>query len=265
MTVDMPPPEPKKTSPWVWVGLGCGGVLLLCVVIVVVGVFMIRGRIKDWGKQFDDPAVREQRVREILGAKEIPEGYYPFMTFSVPWLLDVAILSDREFVKPPKGERKEHLITFDKWGFIYVRMPHHGKDARWQEFMDGKRSPDELLQGRDVHFHPRDTVGKGEIQGVGGSTYHYVATRGEVEMGREVKDGITTVIGVECPNDQKLRIGIWFGPDPTAKPAEGAAPPPAGEPSGKPGETGSAPAAFAGSPADEAAIRNFMDHFTLCQ
>jgi len=265
MTVDMPPPEPKKTSPWMWVGLGCGGVALLCVVVLVAGGLFFYTRMKSFQKQFDDPAVRAQRVSEILGAKELPEGYYPFMTFSVPWVLDVVMLSDHEFVKPSKGERREHSNFFDKWGFIYVRTPYRGRDDKWQEFLDGKRNPDELLQGRNVHFHPRDTVAKGEIPGAGGATYHYVATRGEVEMGRDVKDGITTVIGVECPGDQKLRIGVWIGPDPTAKPAEGSAPPPAGAPSGKPGEIGTAPAAFAGSTADEAAIRSFMDHFTLCQ
>jgi hypothetical protein len=258
MTTDMLPPEPKKTSPWVWVGVGCAGILVLCVIVAGLAVYVVGGKIRNFGKQFEDPTVREARVKEVLGAQEIPEGYHAFMTFSVPWLLDVAILTDREFVKTPKGSGSN---TFDKWGFVYIRMPHHQKDEKLQEYLDGKRSPDELLQGRDMHFHPRDTVGRGTVQGEGGVSYRYIATRGEVQMRREVKQGITTVIGVECPNDQKFRMGIWFGPDPTAKPEGGEA----GAAPTEEGKTGSAGPAFAGSPADEAAIKEFMDHFALCQ
>src|SRR5262249_3942335 len=89
---DVLPQGRKKTSPWVWVGLGCGGVLVLCVVVTAVAGYVLYGKVRNFGKQFEDPAVREQRVREIMGVQDFPEGYYPFMTFSVPWVLDVAIL-----------------------------------------------------------------------------------------------------------------------------------------------------------------------------
>lgn len=313
MNVEVLPPQPqKKTSPWVWVGLGCGAIVVMCVLLVVVAGFFLHGKLKNFQKQFDDPVVRNQRVREVLGAQDLPAGYHAFMTVSIPWVLDVAMLSDREFVKEHNKEHdKEHKDDrdhnpFDKRGFVYVRMPFHKKDARWQEFLDGKRSPDELLKNGKMHFHKRDTVGKGVIQGTDGATYHYVATRGEVEMGDRYIDGITTMIAVECPNDSKFRLGIWFGPDPTAKPGEGRssgswgsstsseghsgksgadedanedredanedredaaedreAQPPQPLPGGA--EMGKPAASFAGSPADESAIKEFMSHFALCK
>src|SRR4029453_14740095 len=228
---DVMPPGPKKTSPWMWGGVGCGGILVLCVVVAAAAGYFFYGKMKNFEKQFQDPTVREQRVREILGAKEIPKGYHAFMTFSVPWVLDVAILTDREAVKLPKSDRSS---PFDQRGFIYVRMPYKHKDAKLQEYLDGKRSPDDLLQGRDVHFHPRDTVGRGTVQGEDGGAYRCAATRGEVQMGREVKEGITTIVAVECPNDQKFRMGVWFGPDPTARAAGGSAAPEAPEGSSAP-------------------------------
>lgn len=269
---DVLPQEPKKTSPWVWVGVGCGGILILCVVVSAVAGYFLYGKLRNFGKQFEDPAVREQRVREIMGVQDFPAGYHPFMTVSVPWVLDVAILTDREVVKMPKGERGS---PWNEKGFVYVRMPYKHRDAKLEEYLDGKRSPDELLQGQGMHFHPRDTVGRGTVQGEGGVSYRYVATRGEVQMGHEVKEGITSVIAVQCPNDQKFRLGIWFGPDPTAKgpggleapkAPEGSSAPKAAEGSAGAGGTGvAAPSVYAGSPADEAAIKEFMSHFTLCQ
>ena len=288
MTVPVPSSEPKKSSPWLWVGLGCGGVLLVCMVIAAVGVFFLYGRMKNFEKQFSDPAVREARVRELMGASEIPEGYHAFMTFSIPWVMDMAILSDRDFVqKPPSGSS-----PFERRGFIYVHVPmKKAGGKKWQEFLEGKRNPDEFLQSNEIRFRQHETIGRGVIHAEDGTNYHYVAARGEVNIGRETKEGITTLIGVECPNDEKLRLGIWLGPDPTggstetpAAPEEpsrgeaeeknqgddggasaepGAAPSPDVAP--QPGEVGPAPAVYAGTVADEAAIKDFMSHFSLCQ
>src|SRR5262245_3202028 len=262
MTFDVSPPGPqKKTSPWVWVGLGCGGLVVISAVLVVgVGMFFY-GKFKNFEKQFKDPAVRAQRVREVLGAQDLPDGYYPVMTFSIPWVMDMAMLSDRELIDAPKGEKPP---TFEHQGFIYVRMPFTPKDATWQEFLDGKRSPDELLQGGKVRIHQRERIGRGSVPGSGGATYHYVATRGEIEVERKELEGITTLIAVECPGDRKFRLGIWFGPDPSAGHEKAATEGGAGE-DDRARPDGGAAASYAGTPADESAIKEFMSHFSLCQ
>ena len=73
----------------------------------------------------------------------------------------------------------------------------------------------------------------------------WAAHRGGVEARGQRGDGLTTLILVECEENQKLRLGIWFGPDP--------------EPDAPLDE-----ADWDGSVADEREIREFMDHFALC-
>jgi len=257
MNVDISPPgPPKKTSPWVWVGLGCGGLVFISAVLVVgLGMFFY-GKFRNFEKQFKDPAVREQRVREVLGAQDLPDGYYAVMTFSIPWVMDMAMLSDHELIDRPEGESSR---TFEHQGFIYVRMPFTPKDASWQEFLDGKRSPDELLRSGKVRIHQREKIGRGSVPGPDGATYHYVATRGEIEIERNRMEGITTLIAVECPSDRKFRLGIWFGPDPSTRPDGGPTDSEGADRADRPA------ASYAGTPADESAIKEFMSHFSLCK
>ena len=51
---------------------------------------------------------------------------------------------------------------------------------------------------------------------------------------------------VDCPRDTRMRMAIWFGPDPTP-------------------EARAESASFAGSLADEDALRESMGHFSLCR
>jgi hypothetical protein len=188
------------------------------------------------------------------------------MTLSIPWVFDMAMLSDREMKKEDyhggKGGHQGKAV--DKSGFIFIRTPFNKHGRNYDEMFDGKHT-DNVFQNGDVHFHKRDEIGRGAIPGPDGSTLHYMATRGDMRVGRDTVDGVTTLIAVECPNDQKFRMGIWFGPDPTAasnqaEPDRPKMPEPLGIVPGKP-----APPAFAGSPADEAAIKDFMSHFTICK
>jgi hypothetical protein len=56
---------------------------------------------------------------------------------------------------------------------------------------------------------------------------------------------VTTLVFVDCPRDTRQRMGIWFGPDPAP-------------------ETAVESVDWAGSVADEAAMRDFLGHFKLC-
>src|SRR4029453_17724310 len=87
---------PKKTSPWVYVGVGCT-ILFVLFLVVVGGVTWWGYRaVKGMAAEMKDPVVREQKVKEVLGCKDdLPKGYHAFIRFSIPVILDMAILSDR--------------------------------------------------------------------------------------------------------------------------------------------------------------------------
>ena len=45
-----PPPQPKKTSPWVWVLLGCLGVVVLALVALAAGTFFVAKKVKGFAQ-----------------------------------------------------------------------------------------------------------------------------------------------------------------------------------------------------------------------
>lgn len=229
----------KKTSPWVWVGVGCLGV-------TVVGIAVIAG-ISYWGYRtvrrmaddLKDPVSRERRVKEVLGADMLPPGYHPVVAISVPFIMEMAILSDRE---PDEGGQTR---GFEERGFIYVKMLGVEKQQReLQEFFEGKRDDAEILRQHSIRMRQGDVVARGGIEG-DDLQVMYVAHRGGIDVQNAEVDGVTSLLLVQCREDKRTRLGIWFAPDP--------------DPSKAPAE-----ADFTGSPGDEKAIRTFIEHFDFC-
>jgi hypothetical protein len=88
--------EAKKTSPWVYVGIGCAVLLVLGLVTVgLLGYSAFR-----FGKRIEaelkDPSARTAKAKAVLGAETLPDGYHPTLALSIPVLMDMAMLSDRE-------------------------------------------------------------------------------------------------------------------------------------------------------------------------
>jgi hypothetical protein len=84
-----------------------------------------------------------------------------------------------------------------------------------------------------------------------GETLYYMAQRGEVQVQGgaqsqgQLAEGVSSTILVECKGDRRLRMAIWFGPDPDPE---------------APGEK----LDLTGTPGDPEAIRAFMAHFDTC-
>jgi hypothetical protein len=230
--------EQKKKSPWLYVGIGClVAVALLIIGVVGVGYFGYRYA-RQMAEDIKDPVAREAKVKAVLGARDIPSGYFPVLGLSIPFVMETAILSDREGIE---GDGP----SFDQRGFIYVNMLGGSQQQELRDFFEGKSTESSILRQQSVSVRAGDIIRRGEIKDTERRVL-YVAQRGTVEMRKAEVKGVTTLLLVECPGDTRARLGIWFGPDPDP----------------------SAPvksADFKGSPADEDEIRTFLGNFNFCR
>src|SRR5437867_1908763 len=124
--------EGKKTSPWVYVAIGCGVLVMVFILVAAVAGFFVYRTVHRVHAEMTDPVLRAQKVKEILGARDLPEGYHPLMTFSIPFILETAMLSDRE--PDPDGKGK----SFDQRGFIYIKTLQTHNEKKMRDYVDGK-------------------------------------------------------------------------------------------------------------------------------
>jgi hypothetical protein len=235
-------PQRKSTSPWAYVAIGCGLAVLLGLVGISGYTYLMYRQGKQMADGFKDPKVREQKTREVLPYKTLPAGYYATGAFSVPLLMDFAILSDR----PPEQGKAEGQ-EFDQRSFIYMNMRHmRDNREKMERYLRGEApAPDDSAwQKSSVNFDAKELIGRGTLN-LNGMPVLYAANRGEVSKKGEAKGkGIVTMVLPECPDD-RLRFGVWIGPDPQAdKPV--------------------AQASYTGTSADPAAMHEFLSHFDLC-
>ncbi|MFL6193294.1 MAG: hypothetical protein ACJ75H_03930 [Thermoanaerobaculia bacterium] len=239
-------PTPKKpTSVWVYIGCGCAALVVLAMASMAVMTYIAYRQGKELAEGWSDPVKRESRAKEVLPYDKLPEGYYPMGTFSIPFVLDMAMFTDDP---PPAGSRPEkgkEAGGFKDRGFIYVKARKIGNKAQeLEDYVAGKgKSPDWL----DVKakINEVDIIRRGEVA-VNGNKVVYTASRGEVTHDNRTSNGITTMMLFGCPHrDSRIRVGIWFGPDP--------------DPAKPPSETD-----FTGTNADPEEIRKFAEHFRVC-
>jgi hypothetical protein len=239
-------PQKKPTSPWVYVGCGCGAAVLLALAALAGLTYWGYQKGKEFEKGFKDPQTRAAKTREVLPYRELPAGYHPVGSFSIPFLMDVAILSDEEPTAdraPKSGEQAE----FGERGFVYMNMRHlQNNREKMERFLRGEAPPPDESPWRqsNVNFDPKEIIRRGAVD-AGGQQVLYAASRGEISRkGHRHEEGIVTMVMPRCPDD-RLRFGLWFGPDPTPdKPI--------------------AEANYTGTNADPAAIQEFLGHFQLC-
>ena len=231
----------SKRSPWVYVGVGCTALLLLTVVVCVSLFALAYRKVQQVKVEMKDPAVRTARVKEILGCEELPQGYSPMITFSLPWVMDVAILSDR-------APDSEGLVKgIDKSGFLYFSFVGLGRKEKAQELRDyfeGKSSDVRILRDSHINIDSDALLRRGVLE-VNGQTLLYMVQRGSVQFEHDRHHGLATVMLIECTGDRRQRMGVWFGPDLTPSAAAEAAD-------------------LKDTVGDEERIREFMAHFRPC-
>jgi hypothetical protein len=213
--------------------------------VAVVGGIAFWGarKVKQVVEEMKDPAKRAEKVGRMLGTTSFPEGYHPMMGFSIPFILDLAILSDRE---PDFSADHGGKGAFRERGFVFVRV-RGGRSGKGdlESWMAGKGGSPEGLREKGIRTETKEIVRRGEVE-VGGGRVRWVAQRGTIDVERQKIDGILTTMTIDCGTSSgHSRFAIWFGPDP--------------DPSKKPEELD-----VTGTPADEEALRAFLGHFQLC-
>lgn len=237
------PPRKSGTSPWVYIGCGCAGLVILGMATFSAFTYFAYRKGKEIEKTWSDPKAREEKAREVLVYDKLPQGYYPLGAMSIPFVMDMAMIGDDP---PPAGAKPDDHEGFKERGFMYFKVRRMGKgDREVRDFMAGKGKKPEWMQGSD--FDEQQILRRGEVA-VGGQKIVFSAMRGRFKHDGESKEGISTMMLIDCTEakDSRVRFGLWFGPDPAP-----------GEPTDK--------LNLAGTNADPEAIKAFASHFRFCQ
>ena len=202
-------PVKKPRSPLFYVAIGCGGLMVL----ILIGVLVLAGAVMKFGKGVvddnTDPARRLANVNKMLGAT--PEGYYPVMVLSIPFMMDMTVLGDH----PPLEDGG--VADFDK-GFMYFRVISNEKSNTAKDFFNGDSKDTSALKGSSINVDVEDVLKRGTVKTAGGTAVQYVATRGTMETQghgkHEGKVGLNTLMYFQCPADTMVRMGVWTMKDP---------------------------------------------------
>mgnify|MGYP001824584320 CR=1 FL=1 len=232
----------NQKSGFHYLGVGC---LIAGVVIVLVGAVLgvscyqwVQG-VKD---TMENPASRHDKVLDVLGAEELPDGYYPMLGISVPFLMDMAMLTDR-----PADEDGE-VPDLGAKGLIFMSIRDIGGDREeLDDFFNGRTDDAEALSKNNINIDLEERLAAGRIERSTGPIL-WVSHRGEMRSddahGRH--DGLVTLLQITCPvEDKRNRLGIWFGPEPEIPEGED-------EPM------------LAGTIADPTEVAAFVGHFRFC-
>jgi hypothetical protein len=163
------------------------------------------------------------------------------MAFSIPFVMETAMLTD----VPADAEGGEP--EFGDRGFLYVKMLRMGQDEQeLRDYFEGRTDDASVLSDNGINVDVDEVIGRGQLQ-LDEVELMYVVQRGDVSMGSRGGrgQGLASMTLIECPADSRLRVGIWFVPDPDP-------------------EAAADEVDLAGTPGDPAALSAFYSHFRLC-
>ncbi len=230
------------TPVWIWIGTGC--LLAVVLFVAVVGGLFYYGfrKTREFEQTMKDPVARTEQALELLGAESLPDGYHAVTAFSVPLLMETVILSDREAEIDERGD------MFDEHGLIYVKSLAFGDhDRQLEDLFEGRTDDADLIRQSPIDLRQREQLDRGSFQEPD-RTVRWAVYRGEVAQRsfNESGEALSSIVLIDCPDDDRRRLAIWFGPDPDPE----------------------APANrvdLTGSVGDPEEIRSFLRHFDLCR
>jgi hypothetical protein len=238
-------------KPLTGLGCGCAGLVTVAMVLVVGTSVAVWRADRGFEGMRDDPGTRRAAVARVLPHRELPAGYHPVGAMTMPFgLLRMAVLAD---VAPGIEPPREHVER----AFFFVDMPDwFGREEKMREVFRGGAEPAGGIRQSEVEFEAREELGRGELA-AGGAAVLWYSRRGTLkvddsrfglaEEGAPLHEmaGIATMLLFDCAGDDRLRLGLWFAPDPAP-------------------ELPAAETDLGGTPGDPEAIRAFLGGLRLC-
>jgi hypothetical protein len=226
--------QPRRYSPWTFVALGCAAVLVTAAVAFTAFLFVGHRVARTVRAETIDPALRLAKVRDLLHATDLPDGYAPALGLSIPFLGKVAVLES-----PPARMGPDADVEHRRFFFYLVRSRSDRSDT-WSDAFD------RLLELRGLDFGPGEIVAQGRLS-VGSEALVFRTERAWLKARpRGESPVLAALLEIECPAaNETERFGAWIEPDPAPDlPVEEVD--------------------LSGTPADPAAIRHFLSYFRLC-
>lgn len=236
-------PVEKKTSPWLYVGIGCGVLLLLGIGGTVAAVMFGASKLQEIKEDMANPVARTEKVKKLLGADTLPEGYHAVMALSVPAIMDTAMISTR--APEDKGPARDGGDRMFLYFFMKASTLNDQEELR--AYLEGRSDDASVLERNGIHARGQEVLGRGAID-LKNRRVLYVSHRGVLQSNQTDNKGPTlnSVLFIDCPGQTQLRMSLWMAQDPAP---------------GTPTEELN----LKGTPVDQEAIRDFMSHLNPCQ
>jgi hypothetical protein len=237
----MPPTSNKSRSVWMWLGCGCGAFLLLAGLMFGGFIWVVVHQAHQTEEMTHDPVRLARAVQAVVPYKELPSGYRPVGTFSLPFVLDLAIFADRDLQQYSRGTG-QHLPPEAK-AFVVIRtlsfLGHHQNTDLSQPGLSGDNAPP-WIKELGLSVASNDLVSRGSLQ-IAGHTATYRTVRMRKYRGGEHWSNLTAVMVINCGDSHWLHSVAWSVPAPPSDNAD-----------------------FKGTPADPEAITAMATHFDIC-
>lgn len=261
----------NERSPWFYVGCGCALLAFLIVAVVAITGYVGFRELRDFQAVMEDPVARNERALTMLGADVMPESYNAQLFFSVPFVMEVVLLSDGEQIV--EDQSTVDLDDHDN-AFFYLKLRNFDNNQlQLNRYLDGETDGTDFFGDLDFDLRGGETIGRGTFALDDAQNVRYVIERGEAKLGNHGNwvDGVFAFASTVCPGDDKLRVSVWFqrGPgsdtEDVAEDAISANAAPATAAADT--TTGARPieaVGLHGTPAIESDLRAFLGHFQIC-
>lgn len=264
----------KPIPPWVWVGCGCLLFPLAIGAVIVAAGFFAVNLGKSAIDKMADPAKREAAALESLGAKSLPEGWHVRTYFGV-FGFNMITLGDGTPPPPPAGDTFEEKarsfqnidlgnLDDNKRIFFFLKLDKNNEDTI-EEILNDRRSRSGMNLDLGVKFENARELSRGDLQ-VAGHRVAFVGKEGQLETRNGQHEVVYSELSYDCP-DKIRRLAIFFQLKEEEEAAAGGeikGARPDGYPPAEASPGAEAAAAYAGTPADPAALEAFLGHFAVC-